>query len=239
MIASTLSGAAGGGGGMITTPFMVVLGLSPATAIATAKFGGLGLATGASSRFFKEQMLERRTILLFSAIGGIGALAGSLLLSNFSQHADIIRKLMGLVILLIGIPMLYIRKSSYKARQPNQSVKRIGYALLGVSTLLQASIGSGIGNLQMPLFIGLFGMTALKASASRRAMQITVSAVSSIVYIFAGLINYRFAIALVVTSLAGGYIGAHIAISKGNKFIINLFTAVSILLALRLLIGGF
>lgn len=77
----------------------------------------------------------------------------------------------------------------------------------------------------MTVLISCFGMTALVASATRRAMQLTVASVSLVVFIAAGLIDYRYGLTGLATGLVGGYIGAHIAVKKGNKFIINLFAA--------------
>ncbi len=217
---------------------MVILGLSPASAIATAKFGGFGISAGASSRFFKEKITDKRTVLIFSAIGGIGALVGSLTLAHFSNNTEIIQKLMGLVILVIGIPMLYIRNLGVTTRQPPSWLKTLGLVLLLFSVVLQAALGSGIGSLQMVVLISCFGMTALVASATRRAMQLTVATISLATYMVVGLVDYRFGLIMLVTSFIGGFIGAHIAVKKGNKFIVNLFAAVSVLLALQLLFNS-
>jgi len=80
-------------------------------------------------------------------------------------------------------------------------------------------------------------MTALTASATRRLTQLTVAAVGLTVYIAAGLVDYRFGLVGFITSLVGGFIGAHIAIKRGNKFVINLLAVTSILLALQLIFG--
>lgn len=234
---AVLSGASGGGGGLVGTPFMVLLGLSPAQAIATAKFGGFGISLGATSRFFKEKITDTRTVVLFSLMGAIGAVAGSLTLSHFSTHTDALQKLMGLTILIIGIPMLYIGKAGHTLRNPPRWLKAIGLVLLAFCVLLQAALGTGIGSLQIVVLISCFGMTTLVASATRRAMQLTVAVISLAIFMYTGLIDYQFGIAGFVSALFGGYIGAHIAIKKGNRFVTNLFAAVSFVLAIQLLLG--
>lgn len=237
LAAATLSGASGGGGGLIATPFMVLLGLSPSTAIATAKFNGFGVALGSSSRFMREKITDKRTVILFSVVGGIGALGGSLTLTALSAHEDILQKLMGLAILIIGIPLLYVRNSGLTKRQPPAWAKVVGWVLLLIGVFVQVALGSGIGSLQMVVLIMCFGMDALTASATRRAMQLTVASISLVVFIAAGLVNYRFGIVGLATSSVGGYAGAHIAVKKGNRFIVNVFAFVSALLALQLLFG--
>lgn len=221
----------------MSTPFMVLLGLSPAQAIATAKFGGFGVSVGASSRFFKEKVTDTRTVIIFSVMGAVGALLGSLTLTHFQNQTDVIQKLMGITILLVGIPMLYVRNAGLHKRERSVRVKAVGTVLLGIGIFLQTALGSGIGSLQMVVLITCFGMTALTASATRRALQLTVATVSLAVFIGNGLVDYRFGLVGLVTALVGGFLGAHIAIKKGNKFIVNLFAIVSALLAIQLLFG--
>lgn len=237
LLASTLSGASGGGGGLISVPFMVMLGLSPATAIATAKFGGFGISLGSSARFFREKITDRRTIIIFSILSAIGALAGSLLLVRFSDQQAVLEKLLGGVILVVGIPLLYTRNMGLATKSTSRPMKVIGSILLSIVVLFQAALGSGIGSLQLIVLIGCFGMDALTASATRRAMQLVVASISLAVFITAGLVDYKFGLAGLVTSFVGGYIGAHIAVKKGNKFIINLFAITSAIMALQLLLG--
>ncbi len=222
---------------MVSAPLMVILGLSPASAIATAKFGGFGLSAGASSRFFKEKITDKRTVIIFSLLGAVGALGGSLTLAHFSSHSELLQKLMGLVIVAVGIPMLYVRNMGLTTRPRGRWMKIIGLILMLAGIFLQVALGSGAGSLQMVILVCCFGMTALVASATRRAVQLTVATVSLVTYIAVGLVDYRFGMVMLLTSFAGGFIGAHIAVKKGNKFIINLFAATSVLLALQLLFG--
>jgi uncharacterized membrane protein YfcA len=236
LLAAALSGVAGGGGGLISTPFLVVLGLSPATAIATAKFGGFGISAGSSARFFKEKITSRKTIIIFSILGAIGGLAGSLLLVRFSGYEELLEKIMGFVILSAGIPLLYVRNMGITVKERPTYLKAIGSVLLAFGVLLQAALSAGVGSLQLIVLMAFFGMTALTANATRRAMQLVVATVSLGVFIIAGLVDYRFGLVALITSFAGGYIGAHIAVKKGNKFIINIFAVTSAILALQLIL---
>ena len=84
-IAAVLSGASGRWRSNCPAPLLVTLGLSPAQAIATMKFGGLGMAVGTTGRFAKEKLTDRRTVIIFSIIGGVGAIVGSLVLNHFQR----------------------------------------------------------------------------------------------------------------------------------------------------------
>lgn len=237
VLASALSGASGGGGGLITTPLLVTMGVSPATAIATAKFSGLGVSFGASARFFKEKITDPRTVIIFSILSGIGAILGSILLVHLRDYQAFLENAMAIGILVLGIPLLYFKNLGLETKQTSKIMKIIGGVLLTFGVLLQVVLSSGIGSLQLIILMGLFGMTAMTASATRRAMQLTVATLSLGIFIAAGLVDYRIGLVSLATALLGGYIGAHIAIKKGNKFVVNLFAITSAVLALQLLIG--
>lgn len=237
-ISCILSRASGAAGAIISTPLMVLFGLTPAQAIATAKFAGFGVSLGATLRFAREGITDRRTVIVFSILGGIAALIGSLTLAHFSHHTDFIQKLMGWVILVVGIPMLYFRNAGLTTRHRSRQMKILGLFVLAFCVFLQVSVGAGIGSLQMIVLISMFGMTALVANATRRFMQLTVATISLIVFVSVGLVDYRFGAVGLVTAFTGGHIGAHLAIKKGNKFVVNLFAIVSALLALQLIFGN-
>jgi uncharacterized protein len=236
-IAAALSGAAGGGGGLISTPVMIMLGLSPAQAAATAKFGGIGISLGASSRFFKEKIADTRMVLAFSIGGAVLSVLGSLLLIKIQDQTELIQKAMGVLILFIGIPALYLRSLGLSRVERPAWLKGLGAAVIAISIFIQVAFASGLGSVQTIVFIACFGMTALTASATKRAMQLTVASVALVIFIFSGLVDYRFGLAGLISSLLGGYLGAHIAVKKGNKFVINLFALTGAILALQLIIG--
>lgn len=232
-----LSGASGGGGGLISTPLLVILGLSPATAIATAKFGGLGISAGTSARFYKEKYTDTELVLKLSILATVAAIIGSLILLKNADNSELLQKLMGYVILIVGIPLLYFRNMGHQSVIKSKYSIYLGYVLMFVFIILQVLLGSGIASMQMMILMGLFGMTALTASATRRAMQLIVAIISLAIFIAGGIIDYKFGIAAFVSSLLGGFVGAHIAIKKGNKFVVNMFALISAVLALELILG--
>lgn len=234
-LAASLSGASGGGGGLVSIPTLLLLGLSPANAVATGKFGGLGISFGTSLRFAKEKITDKRTLIIFSVVSAVGAAVGSLLLVKYQSHERLLENIVGYSILFVGVPLLYMRNLGLEARVTSTLMKIIGSTLLGLSVILQAALGSGLGALQLVVLIGCFGMTALVASATRRAMQLTVAIISLAIFIATGIVNYKYGAIGFITSFVGGYIGAHVALKKGNKFVVNLFAITSVLLALQLL----
>jgi hypothetical protein len=237
LVVSTLSGAAGGGGFLSGAPLLILLGLSPAQAVATTRFGGFGISMGASIRFWREKITDKRTVIIFSLLGAACAVIGSLGLLHFRTQSEVLQKLIGLTVLFVAVPSMYIGRTGLKPGHKSRGTRAVGIVLLTIVTILLAAFGSGMGTLQMVILLYFFGMTALVASATRRFMQLVVAAVSLIFYIPSGLVDFPLALTALATSFLGGFAGAHIAIRKGDKFVLNLFAIVSVLLALELIFG--
>jgi len=236
LVASILSGASGGGASLVGVPLMILLGLPPATAIATSKFSGLGLATGSSARFYREKLTNRQTVIVFALLGAVGGAVGSTFLVRVGvKHQDVLQHITGYAILVVGIPMLYIRNIGIEQKKRSTPVHALGYVLVFLLVALQAALSSGMGSLQSIVMMACFGMTALTASATRRAMQLIVAVTSLTILLFAGIPSWQFGLVALPTAMLGSFIGAHIAVKKGNKFVINIFAITSFILALQLL----
>lgn len=236
VIAAALSGAAGGGASLIGVPVLVMFGLSPVTAIATLTFNSVGLATGGSLRFYREKLVNRRTVIVFALVGAVGGAIGSIFLVRIgSAHQALLQQITGWIILLIGIPLLYVRNLGIEPQARARGVRSLGYVLMLLAAACTTAFSSGMGAIQTILLISCFGMTALTASATRRAVQLFTGLVSLTILVIAGAPNYSFGLVGLPTALLGSFIGAHIAVKKGNKFVINLFAITSAILAIQLL----
>ncbi len=230
----TLSGIAGGGAGLFTAPFLIFLGINPLTAISTSKVTGLGAAIGAGFKYHQEKILDLKTQLIFMAMGGAGALIGSSVLVKFSSNEELIQKLLGYVILLVGLPLLFSKNLGLQTKITSKKTKSLGFLLAFIISIVGSAI-SGITTAYLIVFMLFFGMTAINAAIAKRSIQLVAQTVSLLIFAFAGFIDYKLALVALLTSIIGSYIGANIAIKKGNKFVVNVFAALSTLLALHLI----
>lgn len=60
---------------------------------------------------------------------------------------------------------------------------------------------------------------------------------ATIIFMFNGLVDYQLGVTLFLGMLLGGYVGAHMAIKKGNKFIKMILAIVVLVSAAKILIG--
>lgn len=216
LLASFLSGMAGGGGGLITTPFFVLLGIPPQMAIATTKFGGLGITLGSMAKFWNTKHVRSDFVMYLSVLSVVAALLGTRILLNSSN--ELVQKFIG-GMMLIAVPFLLIKNMGVKSLPTTYLKEVIGYVLYFINLVLQSAFGTGIGMTVSLILMGFFGFTALEAIATRRIPGFILSLASLLAYMASGIVNYGHGIAVFFGMLIGGYIGSHVAIKKGNSFV--------------------
>ncbi len=158
-LASVLSGIAGGGSGFITSPLFIIMGLPPQVAIATAKFGALGIALGGFFTFRKTEFIKWRYVIYLSAFATIASAVGSFWLLSLDDSS--IEKIVG-ALMLISLPFLLLKKDSGLKEAVTSSIAKItGGFMFFCLAFLQSSFGSGIGTLIPVVMTNLFGFTYL------------------------------------------------------------------------------
>lgn len=233
MFASILSGMAGGGGGLITAPFFILLGIPAQAAVATAKFGGVGITLGSVARFRKTEHVKWGYVVYLSALSIAGAILGTRLLLLSSN--EIVERLVG-VMVLAAVPFMFRKDLGVKSAQPTRLKEILGYVLYFITAVLQAAFGSGIGMTLTFILMGLFGFTALEAVATRRIPGFILALASLIAYIASGIVYYGHGLAMLFGMMIGGYIGSHIAVTRGNRFVKWVFAIMVAILGIQLLI---
>lgn len=156
-LASIISGIAGGGAGFITSPLFILMGLPPQVAIATAKFGALGITLGGFFTFRKTEFVQWKYVFFLSVLSGTAGVIGSFWLLSLDE--DVIEKGIG-ILMLCSLPILLYKKDSGIVRKVTSKISKIiGSILFFIIAILQASFGSGIGTLIPVVMTNLFGFT--------------------------------------------------------------------------------
>ena len=83
---SSVIGSVIGTAMLILPPAMIFLGIPVHTAIATARFSMLGIATGNLARFSMKEKIKLRYVLPFALAGIIGSLISSLFLKHINEE---------------------------------------------------------------------------------------------------------------------------------------------------------
>lgn len=234
LVLSILSGFSGGGGGFLLTPYYIFIGLAPQQAIATGKFGGVGVSLGALAAFRGKGLVDKRYIWPLLVITFICALIAARLLPHLD--GELLQRVIGILLIAL-VPTLFIDRAGLQPGQRSQRSIAFGYVLSVFIIFSQTLAGSGVGTLLMLVLMFFFGLDALQANATKRAAQLLQAAMLSVLLFFQGLVLIGHAIAGLAGSFIGCYIGSRVAVKKGAGFVKASLAILMALSGLLLLFG--
>jgi hypothetical protein len=236
VIMSVLSGIAGAGGGFIMTPLSILLGLTPAQAVSSGKFNGLAVTLGSLGGLrVNRSHIRKRGIVAISLLAlAVGLIVPAVIKAFESQWYQIT---LGVIILLL-IPVMVYKKVGLKPHRPTGLQKSIGSILLAVSLFLQGVFSGGLGTLVNIVLMGFLGMSAIEANITKRLSQVVLNVVIILGVLGSGLIYWPVVFIGMITATLGGYIGGHLALKKGDEFIMTIMIGLMVLSALLLIIDG-
>ncbi len=233
-VASIISGIAGGGAGFITSPLFILMGLPPQVAIATAKFGGLGITLGGFFTFRKTKFIKWKYVLYLSLLSGTAGIIGSFWLLSLDEK--VIEKSIG-VLMLLSLPVLLLKKDSGIVETvTSKSSTIVGGILFFCIAILQSSFGSGIGTLIPVVMTNLFGFTSLEANATRKIPGIVLALISLVIFMAYSVVNYKLGVCILTGTYLGSTVGTKIAVKKGDVFVKRFLIVIIVILSVKLLL---
>ena len=238
LLANLFSAFSGGGAGLVQLPALIFLGLPFGVALATHKIASVALGIGATLRHLREGGLERRFVIFMLLAGVPGVVIGaSLILRIPDRMAEV-----ALGVLTLGLGVYSIRSPALgQVYAPtHRSAKGftaggVGLFLIGI---LNGSLTSGTGLFVTLWLIRWFGLDYRRAVAHTLVMVgVFWNGSGAVTLGLLGDVHWAWLPVLLVGSLLGGYLGAHLAIAKGNRWIKRGFEAVTLVVGLKLVLG--
>lgn len=238
LLANVFSAFSGGGAGLIQLPALIFLGLPFAVALATHKVASVALGLGATVRHLREEALERQLAATILLSGLPGVVLGAAVILEVPERAAQI----ALGVLTAGLGVYSWLSAtlglSYAPVNRDRRGVLIGAAGLFLIGILNGSLTSGTGLFVTLWLVRWFGLDY------RRAVAYTLILVglfwngtgAATLGLF-GQIHWAWLPALLLGSLIGGYLGAHLAIVKGNRWIKRFYEAVTLLIGIKLIVG--
>lgn len=214
-MSSVLSGVAGGGGGFIMAPYWLAIGLTPSQGATTGAYMAIGMGASSSYAFRHYGYLadDKPLIIAVLAITFFASIVGPFFLHEIPINSF---KLALACLTLFSIPFLFVKPKIRKLSMRNTVA---GYALITIVLLLSSFITSSAFSIIVSIIlIQLFGTTTLQSIALRRLISIVQSCVIFIILVALGNLIWQQAIAGLIGSLLGSYIGTRFAIKRGEDF---------------------
>jgi uncharacterized membrane protein YfcA len=238
LIANLLSAFAGGGAGLLQLPALIFLGLPFGIALATHKVASVALGLGATLRHLKENRLERYLVLFILACGLPGVVLGANLILNIDERLAEI----SLGVLTLGLGFYSWMKQGLGQQLEPRHRDAMGYFIGGtvlfVIGALNGSLTSGTGLFVTIWLVRWFGLDYKQAVAYTLVLVgIFWNGTGALTLGLIGEIRWSWLPALLLGSLLGGYLGAHLSIMKGNKAIKRVFEVLTLFVGLKLIAG--
>ncbi len=238
LLANLFSAFSGGGAGLVQLPALIFLGLPFGVALATHKIASVALGVGATVRHLREGGLERQFVVFMLLAGVPGVVIGaSLILQVPDRLAQI-----ALGVLTLGLGLYSLRSPALgQTYQPTHRTRQglaigaLGLFLIGV---LNGSLTSGTGLFVTLWLVRWFGLDYRRAVAHTLVLVgIFWNGSGALTLGLLGEVRWEWLPVLLAGSLLGGYLGAHLAIAKGNRWIKRGFEVVTLVVGTKLVWG--
>lgn len=235
--------AIAGGGGLITLPSLLAAGLPPLPALATNKGQSVWGSCAAMLAFWRAGRVDRTQALFAFPLAFAGSLAGAALVQRISNEA--LRPVV--IVLLTGATvLLVVRKPSREPEMERGGLSPtrgndapaprwwIAAMLALVIGAYDGFFGPGTGTFLIVGFVTLCGRSLVHASADAKVVNFGSNLAAILTFALAGRVLWEVALPMAVGQLAGGVIGAHLAMKGGARVVRILVLFVSAALIAKL-----
>ncbi|OHT44184.1 MULTISPECIES: sulfite exporter TauE/SafE family protein [Flavobacterium] len=219
-----------GGGGLIQTPMGLILlpNLPVSTVIGTLKLPAFTGTSFAAFQYLKKVVIQWRLLIIMMCLAVPSAFLGSTLLTYVSN--DFMKPLL-LVVLSLLLIYTYAKKNfgQHEAKDHSAGIQILyAVAISIIVGFYDGFIGPGTGSFFVVAFIALLGFDFLHASANAKMVNLATNFGSICLFMIKGKIIWTIAIPMAISNGLGGWLGAKLAINKGNGFIRVFFLVVVI-----------
>lgn len=224
--------AVAGGGGLILVPalFAVYPSAPPALLLGTNKLSSIAGTTFATMRYAWSVPIHWRTILPAALVACVGGLAGAKTVSLIEPVV-----LRPLILVMLGTVAIYTltRRNfgSAPGRRVRLELEGPGVAALaGVVGLYDGFFGPGAGSFLLFGLVRLFGYDFLGAAAATKFLNLATNLGALMLFVATDNVLYAVGLPMAAASIAGGLLGAQLAVRKGSRFIRRMFLLVVVVL---------
>ena len=228
--------AIGGGGGLISLPAYLLAGLPMHNAIATNKLSSTCGTTLTTVRFIKEGLVNWKIAIPTIVF----AILGSSLGANLSMMMDegIMQKVLFVVLPVVAFIVMNPKLFRDKAEETLVVNKRLWFAVNASAFIVgiyDGFYGPGTGTFLIIAFTVFAKMDTRSANAQAKVINLTTNITSLAIFLFNGQAILLLGLAAAACNMAGNYIGAGLAASKGSRITRPIIILVLCLLLLKIL----
>lgn len=227
-----------GGGGLIQLPALLLglPGASPVQVLATNKLASLCGTSMASVTYYRRVRPDPRTFLPLMALAFVGSAAGAVVASSIPR--SVFEPVVLVVLVLVGAYVLLkptlgeITTLRFAGHHHTLAAMGTGLAV----GFYDGALGPGTGSFFVFTLVGLLGYSFLEASAKARLANAATNLAALCIFVPQGAVIWGVGLAVGLANLAGGFLGARLAVRRGAGFVRVFFIVVVSAFVVRL--GG-
>jgi len=230
-VAGFLDASVGGGGMVLVPTLFAVYPTTPhPTIMGTNKLASTFGLVNAAWRYSRSMAIPWG-VALPAALGyGLLAIGGAML--NRMVPTEIFRLF---VPVMLAVMLVYVatRRDFGAAHTPRPIDTRARWLAFGLGAVLglyEGFFGPGAGALLIFAFVRIFGFDFLRAGATAKVINAAGCATAMLVFGLHGEVMWALAAGMIVFNVAGAWLGAHTAITRGSRWLRMLFIVVTSLL---------
>jgi uncharacterized protein len=224
LLIALLSGAAfaagvvdsiAGGGGLLTVPALLAAGLPPQIALATNKGQAAFGAVSSFGSFWMRGGIDRARAPLGFVCGFFGSLAGARVLLMIEPEP--LKPVVLVLLMVAALIVAWPRKPTHGS--PHAWAM---YGLVPVAFVLgfyDGFFGPGVGSMLIVAFVLLFGDTLTRASGNAKVVNLASNLAALALFASRGTVLWRIALPMAAANAAGAFVGARLAVKRGDGFV--------------------
>lgn len=229
--------AVGGGGGLIQVPVLLALfpGASIPALFGTNKVSSVFGTAAAAWHFVRRVPMPWLIVLPATVAAFAGSFGGAVFASALPRRV----MLPLVIVLMIGSAIYTFLKKDFghtAQREPTRADRPRAGLMGAVIGFYDGVFGPGTGSFLIFGFVRFFGLDLVRANAATKIVNGTTNTAAILWFAVHGAVMWPVGLMMAVCNLAGGQIGARIALRFGTRFLRRVFLIAVVVLIAKLIV---
>lgn len=223
-----------GGGGLISLPTYLFIGMPPHMALGTNKFSSFWGTLFATSRYFRNKMIDVKIALISAGAALLGSWLGTR--TVLLIRPDFLNYILILLIPIISVITILNQNLGSKNLSDGLSHRRkygLGFIAGFVIGFYDGFFGPGTGTFLILFYAILLKYDYITANGNTKVVNLASNFAALITFAFSGKILYQLAIPAACFGIMGNLAGSRLVVLRGNKLIRKIFIFALLLLMIR------
>ena len=226
-----------GGGSFLTLPALMLFGLEPKIANGTNRVAVLFSSASAVATFHQHGHLDRRLATKLTLPTMCGVPIGALLAIYLPP--DTFEAFFGVVFLLMAVLLILNPRRMVETNRALAHGHRMVWPIFVGIGIYVGFIQAGLGILLLLAMSWLRQGDLVAANGVKNLVGFFVTLLATLVFVIYGKVEWLPGLTMAAGNLAGGYVGAKLAIKKGNRMIFGFLVVVMVATGMKLLLSSF